>query len=119
MPSHLVRQVCIVSVVVNFAKVFCSEEAVKANGTTDSGELGEEKKEREKRVGAWRWEKHCEQERRRFTRVSRCQCNRFGFNLDGTLFSAGFFNSDSNVENFRYDVDGNVNDEEDKEEKGI
>ena len=35
--------------------------------------------------------------------------NRFGFNLDGTLFSAGFFNSDSNVENFRYDVDGNVN----------
>jgi outer membrane receptor protein involved in Fe transport len=35
--------------------------------------------------------------------------NRFGFNLDGTLFSAGVFNNPSDVENFRYDVDGNVN----------
>jgi iron complex outermembrane receptor protein len=35
--------------------------------------------------------------------------NRFGFNLDGTLFSAGIFNHPSDVENFRYDVDGNVN----------
>lgn len=35
--------------------------------------------------------------------------NRFGFNLDGTLFSAGIFNSPSDVENFRYDIDGNVN----------
>ena len=35
--------------------------------------------------------------------------NRFGFNLDGTLFSAGTFNSPDDVENFRYPVDGNVN----------
>ncbi|MEQ8405133.1 MAG: TonB-dependent receptor [Oceanicaulis sp.] len=35
--------------------------------------------------------------------------NRFGFNLDGTLFSAGTFNQPADVENFRYDVDGNVN----------
>lgn len=35
--------------------------------------------------------------------------NRFGFNLDGTLFSAGIFNSPSDVENFRYPIDGNVN----------
>ena len=35
--------------------------------------------------------------------------NRFGFNLDGTLFSAGIFNHPSDVQNFRYDIDGNVN----------
>ena len=35
--------------------------------------------------------------------------NRFGFNLDGTLFSAGVFNNPSDVQNFRYAVDGNVN----------
>ncbi|MAK64130.1 MAG: hypothetical protein CMF75_05205 [Maricaulis sp.] len=35
--------------------------------------------------------------------------NRFGFNLDGTLFSAGIFNHPSDVVNFRYDIDGNVN----------
>lgn len=32
-----------------------------------------------------------------------------GFNLDGTLFSRGVFNSNQNVENFRYPVDLSVN----------
>lgn len=35
--------------------------------------------------------------------------NRLGFNLDGTIFSAGTFNNPADVENFRYDIDGNVN----------
>lgn len=33
----------------------------------------------------------------------------YGFNMDGTLFYKGIFNSPLNVQNFKYPVDGNVN----------